>query len=62
MCQADITPVSWKRAPSYGPGTLRYQTDFGAAHQCRDYGRIYDWAMERKIDQFRDKELLYYKE
>jgi hypothetical protein len=45
MCHADISPVLWAWNPKTdAPAALIYND-----HTCRDFDRIHEWAMKRKV-------------
>ncbi|RAK81695.1 oxidase ustYa family protein [Aspergillus fijiensis CBS 313.89] len=47
MCHADLTPIPiyWTEFDAFGSPT-RYDTDWEVRHTCRNFNRLYDWALE----------------
>ena len=43
MCHGDVTPVTFERKEEGGLFHAHHNT----AHQCRNFEKIYDWAVDR---------------
>lgn len=49
MCRADVTLLEYHDVESAGLGSERQRTTFDSPHMCADYGKIYDWAWNKRI-------------
>ncbi|KAF2451771.1 hypothetical protein P171DRAFT_438445 [Karstenula rhodostoma CBS 690.94] len=43
MCESDVTPIVYQYSEKTGKSTGRT----GVIHQCRDFGKVQEWAKER---------------
>jgi hypothetical protein len=48
MCSADITPLPWTWDEE--AGEAKEVAD--VQHSCRDFGKIWEWAKNNKVDHF----------
>jgi hypothetical protein len=44
MCHADLTPATFEPEPDYDGALI---TNFAIKSQCRDFGKIHEWAKIR---------------
>ena len=51
MCHGDLTPMSHvARKEPYDHSFLEaYYTDFAVTNTCRNFGKIYDWALASNV-------------
>lgn len=47
MCSADITPNVWY----WDERVQRSIPSFDVVHECRDFGALKEWALERQLDE-----------